>query len=105
MHYPENGVGYNNHIYSLYFGEKKSLGILVEDSTRACIQLIEGMASAEEVKGWLQLPINDKNTAMVKDFSEVVKAARQYYNNASKNEQQFKFVSKQIEQKLLDVEK
>ena len=105
MSYPENGVGYNNHIYSLYFGEKRSLGVLVEDSTRACIQLIEGMPSAEEVKGWLQLSVDAANTALVKEFSETVKAARQYYNNASKNEQQFKFVTKEIEQKLLNVEK
>ena len=104
MYYPENGVGYNNHIYNLYFGEKHSLGILLEDSTRACITLIENMPSPEEVKDWLYLDVNEKNTSMIENFSETVKAARQYYNNASKNAEQFAFVSEEIEQKLLQVE-
>ena len=104
LNYPANGVGYDNYLYSLYFGERNVTDILPEDETRECITLITEMESAEEVKGWLQLENTEENKAIIEAFSVKVKAARQYYNNATQKEGQAQFVSAEMGEKLLAVE-
>ena len=104
MNYPVNGVGYDNYLYSLYFGERNVSEILPEDETRECITLITEMESAAEVKAWLQLDKTPDNKALVEAFALKVKAARQYYNNATQKEGQAQFVTAEMGEKLLAVE-
>ena len=105
MNYPSNGSGYNNHIYSLFFGVKNAVGIMPEDDTRECINLIEGLPTAAEIKAWASLEKTDENKAMVQSWSDVVRRARSYYNNAVGKEGQAQFITAEHTEKLLAAEK
>ncbi len=106
MHYPRNGVGYDNPVYAIYFGEKvASATDLLEDNTRTCIRLVENMPSAETVAGWINWEKTPENKKKVEDFAEQMKTARLYYNNAMTNEGQKAYITEEIESKLFAVEK
>ena len=106
MCYPSNGKGYDNHVYSMYFGVKMaSKAPLIEDSTRTCVTLVEGMPSAAEVEGWASLAKTEENKAKILAFMDTVKTARIYYNSAVANEGQAAYITKEIESKLFAVEK
>ncbi len=105
MNYPANGSGYDNPIYTMYFGVKNaSKSDLMEDSTRETIASIEGMYTAEEVAAWLTLPKTEENVKMVKAFVETMKVTRIGYNNAMSKEGQAVFLSDEHTEKLLAVE-
>ncbi len=105
MHYPRNGAGYDNPVYSIYFGERiPSANDMMEDNTRACIQIVTEMPSAETVAGWISLEKTEDNMQMVQAFAEQMKRARLYYNNAMANEGQKGYITAEIETKLLAVE-
>ena len=104
INYPSNGKGYNNHVYSLYFGTKNVLDAMMEDNTRICVTTIEQMHDADTVSSWLDWEVTDENKAKVEAFSETVKNTRLLYNNAMKNETQVQYISEAHEQKLLAVE-
>ena len=105
MNYPSNGNGYTGHIYSLFFGVKNAVGVLPEDDTREGIALIESLPTAAEIKAWASLDKTDENKAMVEGWSDVVKRARSYYNNAIGKESQAQFITADLSEKLLAVEK
>lgn len=84
--YPSNGTGYNNYVYSMYFGTKLSLGELMDDITRQLIEYVNSFDKAT-VESWKNLPVNDENKAMVQAFSEKVKEAHRLYNTISSNVQ------------------
>ena len=105
MNYPSNGNGYNNHVYSLFFGVKNAMGVLPEDDTRDGISLIESLPEASEVNSWLALEKSEENKAMIQEWSELVKRARSYYNNAIGKEGQAQFITAELSAKLLAVEK
>ena len=104
INYPENGVGYDNHVYKLYFGVRNTTGIMMKDETRVCINLINEMPSAEEVKSWNDWTVNTENKAKVETFSEQVKLARLSYNNVMKDATQSAYVTEELSNKLLAVE-
>ncbi len=79
--YPENGVGYDNYIFTNYFGKFASIGEIMDDTTRALKALIESFVSAETIGGWNSLDVNDENRAMVVALSENVKEAHGILNN------------------------
>jgi hypothetical protein len=78
--YPTNGTGYDNFIYSYFFGTAYELGELMDDTTRALKETIEGFYTSDEVSSWLTLEVNDKNTSMVQAFADAVKEAHATYN-------------------------
>lgn len=105
MNYPVNGTGYDNHVYTLFFGERTaSKEALMEDYTREFVSLVTEMPTEEEIKAWLKLEKTEENVAMVQSFAETVKTARSHYNNAVADEGQAKFVAEELEEKLLAVE-
>ncbi len=106
MRYPSNGTGYNNPIYSTYFGTKTpSANALIEDDTRACISLVTDMPEATEIATWVNWDKTDaEKKAYVKSFAETLKTARIYYNNAVENADQVGFISKELATKLEAVE-
>ena len=104
LHYPSNGSGYDNHIYRLYFGTRSVMGILAEDDTRACIDIIDSLPAASEIATWTKLEKTDENTAMVEALSERVKTARLYLNNAKSREGQMDFITADREKTLASVE-
>ncbi len=104
INYPSNGKGYDNHVYTLYFGTKNVLEPLMEDNTRACIKSIEQMPDAETIVTWLNWEVTAENKAIVEEFSEMVKNTRLLYNNAMKNATQAPFITAEHGEKLLAVE-
>ncbi len=103
MHYPDNGVGYDSHIYSLYFGSTTTTGITQADQTRECIRLIDSF-DLDAINALKTAQVTDANKAIVEALSEDVKNARTYYNNASSNAEQASFITAEQGQKLLAVE-
>lgn len=93
MNYPANGKGYDNYIYSLYFGVKNAGDVLPEDETRAFIALMDSFPEVSAIEAWLN---EDSDNATVKAeveaLSESVKTARRYFNNASGKAAQLAFV-------------
>ena len=105
MNYPSNGTGYNNHIYTLYFGTRNaSTNALIEDETRACVSRIEALPTAEEVEAWLEWENTEENVEKIVAFSDALKVTRVYYNNAMQKPEQAVFLSEEHTEKLLAVE-
>ncbi len=102
--YPTNGTGYDNYVYSNYFGTKVLLGELMNDTTRGLKTVIEELPSAEEVASWTSLDKNDENIAMVTAFSEKVKEAHAVYNTI-KSEKQLEYLGADNVSKLFEIEK
>ncbi len=98
--YPSNGTGYDNYIYSHYFGIKTVSGELPEDNTRLLKAMLEEMPSAETVAGW-----NSTNTTKekVQEFAASVKEAHVLYNGL-KTDVQKEFVGQANLDKLFAVE-
>lgn len=92
MSYPTNGVGYDNYVWSTYFGERNTLGILMDDDTRAALEAIKALEDLDTIKQWLNLEVNAENTEAIKNFAEMVKNARRLYNNVT-DADQLKFIS------------
>lgn len=103
MAFPENGKGYDNYVWTTYFGERNSLGILMDDTTRAAIEAIKGLDDLETVKQWLNWEVNEENKAKIEAFAALVKDARRLYNNIS-GETQMQFVSEELATKLSNIE-
>ncbi len=103
INYPANGVGYNNHVYNLYFGVKNVGDVLPEDNTRTFLIMMDNFPAVSEIEGWKSLEVTDENKAMVEAFAAEVKTARRYFNNASKQENQTSFVES-YEERLQTIE-
>lgn len=104
--YPENGTGYDNYVFSRYFGTKVSLGVCCTDDTRNLIKAIDGFMSIDDIKNWNSAEVNSANKAAVMEFSERVKDAHRLLNNILNDEKQLAFLNEgqNREQKLYDIE-
>ncbi len=102
MTYPSNGTGYNNFVYNAYFANKIVGEEILEEVTSELKQKIEALESAETVKGWASLTVNDENKAMVSAFAKEVKDAHALLNQVNDNINRGVYNSKQLE--LLGVE-
>lgn len=98
--YPENGTGYDNYIYQMYFGSKVTLDEMPEDDTRTLKSMIEGFASAEEVSTWTT---SNKTKDEVQAFSDSVQEAHRLYNNL-KTDVQRAYVGEDNFSKLFAIE-
>lgn len=99
INYPVNGVGYDNFIYSYYFGSKVQLEEMLEENTRMLISMLTDMPDASEVGGWVN---SDKTKAEIESFAAMVKQARVYKNELS--DSQSKLVGEELLTKLSDIE-
>ena len=101
--YPENGIGYENYIYSNYFSTKNIIAEIMDDTTRLVKNLIEGFMSADKVKEMNSLPVTDENRAVVEAFSDSVKYAHGIFNTIT-GEKQLGFLGEDNIKKLTDIE-
>ncbi|MGN1060961.1 MAG: leucine-rich repeat protein, partial [Candidatus Coproplasma sp.] len=99
INYPVNGNGYDNFIYSYYFGTSVQLAEMLEDDTRTLIAMLESLPDASEVSGWTT---DNKTLAEVEEFSATVKAAHAYKNKLT--DTQSAMVDAELLNKLTDVE-
>ena len=104
MNYPENGKGYDNYIWTTYFGERNSMGVLMDDITREAITAIEGLESLEEIQQWMTWEVNDENLQKVEALVAKVTNARQLFNKVTDATQK-EFIESQVTEKLEAVEK
>ncbi len=100
IEYPSNGVGYDNFIYSNYFGTKTVLAEMPENNTRTLISMLSAMPEASEVGTWTTA---NKTQADVEAFAAQVKQAH-VYKNALATAAQSAFVGDTLLNKLSDVE-
>ena len=101
MNYPSNGIGYDNFVYSRYFGVKNKIGELMDDGTRAFIELVDGFASEDDLQTWATAAKNGDVTTYyeeVNSLSANVKEARRLYDNTQ--EAQFAFIPDGYAEKL-----
>lgn len=103
IYYPTNGFGYDNYIYTRYFGTKNLLGEIIDDTTRSLVNMIKDFVSVDTVKGWNSLEVNETNKKMVEEFSEKVKKAHGLYLEIT-SETQLGFVGEENLKTLSDVE-
>lgn len=104
-HYPTNGKGYDTYMYRLYFGTRNKTDVMMTDDTRACLELVNALPTADEVTTWLDWDATDiKNKASVEHFAAQVKAARASYNNVLKDEAQTALFGEENAAKLLAIE-
>ncbi len=106
MNYPCNGTGYDNLVYTTYFGTRNaSEAPMLEDNTRAFIRIINDLPTVDEVKAMMSWNVNDANNlAKVQELSALMKTARGYYKNALMNEGQKGFITEELETTMLEVE-
>lgn len=100
--YPSNGTGYNNYIYTGYFGNTTpQLGEMPENGTRELIEIIENLEfDAETVKKWNK---NSVSSETVEQFAETVKRAHEMYNGL-RTEAQLAYFGEENANKLFEVE-
>lgn len=101
--YPENGLGYTNHIYSNYFDKVTVSEEVMDNTTRALAEAIDGFLPIEEINAWNSLAVNAENTALVQAFSDKVKTAHASYNTVT-GEKQLELLGKDRVDRLLQVE-
>ena len=79
MHYPVNGVGYDNLLYRMYFGTRETTKIVMTDETRAAINSIDGFPSEAEILA-LGETMTEENKATVIALADEAKQTRTYVN-------------------------
>jgi hypothetical protein len=101
LKYPENGVGYDNYIWNLYFGKKSTTGVHITDATRSARDMMNALEDANVVKSWLGGGVTK---TYVMQYADKVKAVRQTYNNIVNDGAQMEYFGKDNEKKLLAIE-
>ncbi len=96
IYYPTNGKGYDNYLYSIYFGIKSELGELMEDVTRSVKNAIESFYSIETISNWTN---SQDNKETVVEFASLVKETRGRFNNIV-SAKQLEYIGEENIQKL-----
>lgn len=103
---PENGVNYDNYIYSHYFGRKVSLGILIDDETRAVKTGLENLADKiDVVNSWQadSFTVTPENKAAVEALVGEVSSLHASYL-AITDKDQLKFIDDALLKNLETIE-
>ncbi len=90
MRYPTNGVGYDNFVYSRYFGVKEQTGIIMDDTTRGFIEAVEAFVTEDVIDKWICYAEKGDITTYfdeVQKFADDVKEARRLYGNVKDDAQ------------------
>lgn len=98
---PENGTGYDNYVFSNFFGNCVTTGIAKSEATNSFISLVTEFSTAQEISGW-KLPEVSKEH--VEAFSESVKRAHEYYNVFASDSTQLAFVDNSLIEKFNAIE-
>ena len=103
---PTNGVGYDNYVYSRYFGEVNYTGIVMDDTTRSFLETMDSFVADDVLADWeakaAQGDIEYYKNAVQK-FSDIVKEARRLYGNI-KDADQLNYIDANVVTRLEAVE-
>lgn len=94
---PSNGVGYDNFVYSRYFGVKNATEIVKDDTTRGFIEIMDSFVDDSTFTLW-EDAINQGDSGYkteVKNFADIVKEARRLYDNI-KDDSQLAYVDSSL---------
>lgn len=83
---PENGTGYDNHVYSQYFTTTELTETALSAVTDSFLKIVSGLPEASEVKSWT--PGGAITKDYVQKISDDVKTAHAHYNSFSVDEKQ-----------------
>lgn len=103
---PTNGVGYDNYVYSRYFGTVNYTGIVMDDTTRAFLNTMDNFVSDDVLRAWEEKVAQGDFTSYkddVKAFSAIVKEARRLYGNI-KDDAQKDYIDDDVVSRLETVE-
>lgn len=108
IHRPTNGVGYDNYVYSRYFGTVKKTPTVKDANTLLFLEQMEKFAgyTSDVLQAWeSSASANDITTyfADVSEFSDIVKEARRLYGNV-KDEEQLAFIDASLVEQLENAE-
>lgn len=94
---PTNGVGYDNFVYSRYFGINNESGIVKDETTNGFIEIMDSFVDDSVFTLWEE-KINQGDNSYLNDveaFAEIVKEARRLYGNI-KDESQLAYVDQAL---------
>lgn len=109
MNYPSNGVGYDNFVYSRYFGVKNRASVVMDDTTRDFLNKMDEMveiASDDVVNAWINAAQSgDQETykEKVEEFSDLVQEARRLYASI-RDDAQLEYIDTSLIEKLEQAE-
>ena len=88
LKHPENASGYGNFVYKTFFSNRVTTGVHMDDYTREAKAVIDGLYSAEDIRGWLELEPSEENRKTVTEFATRLTLARSYFENVTDPAQQ-----------------
>ena len=93
LKYPTNGIGYDNYVYTTYFGTRTQTEVVKTDTTRDFIDTLENLPM-DDIRAWATWDKNDTaKKEEVAACAETVKSLRATYDLLIKDEGQKAFVS------------
>ncbi len=104
IYHPINGVGYNNYVYSRYFGTVNKTQTVKDETTTSFLAQMEMFEAYTDalLKEWQTKAEAGDTTSYKKDvenFSNIVQEARRLYGNI-KDAEQLKFIDDTLVEKL-----
>ncbi len=99
--YPENGKGYDNHVYSAYFSKISKTEIAMEEATYNFVQAVSSFPEASEISKWNK---DNKTEREVRQFSDTVKRTHEYLAAFSNDPVQLALVEESLISKFNDIE-
>lgn len=106
MNYPSNGVGYDNFVYTRYFGVKQKANVVMDDTTREFLNKMDEFVSDDVLNAWINAAQSgDQETYedAVKDFSSIVQEARRLYASI-REDAQLEYIDTSLIEKLEQAE-
>ena len=98
MNYPVNGKGYDNHIYTLYFGTRNTTQVEMTDETREFFALYEELLEEKERLSALlnKTSFTDEEKATINAFAEKTQNANSLLSEILDNVQQSTFIEESV---------
>ncbi|MCD8372736.1 MAG: leucine-rich repeat protein [Clostridia bacterium] len=98
MSYPSNGTGYDNYVYSHYFGVTSTTAVVRSvDTNNVAVNLTSSdWYSVEKINSWLTAEVTDELTEVVTEFSDLVKNTHLYYNNIKNDSTQMELLAEKL---------
>lgn len=103
INYPVNGEGYDNFVYSTYFGVKNQTAEVMDDDTRAFVNAAKEFVDDATLIAWKDATDINVYKSEVQAFSDKIKNARRLYNNV-RDESQLAFIDDALVERLETIE-
>lgn len=101
LNYPANGKGYDNHIYSLYFGTKNQTKLAMTDDMREFFALYEELLAQKPTLEYLldQSSFTEEEKQLITAYSEQAERANILFGELIENAEQSTFLTAEVKDK------